>query len=161
RSVNAPLRGFKASTFEGGVRVPTIAWWPGKVPAGTETDAIFGMFDVLPTFGALADGKVPADRKLDGANIWPHLAGDKDTKPAHEPFYYYRGLRLEAVRRGDWKLQIVPVAKKDDPKDAAFKPKLYNLRTDIGEAKDVAADNAEVVKQLEGLAAAMKDDLGL
>src|SRR5262245_56123995 len=100
RSVNAPLRGFKASTYEGGMRVPTIAWWPGRIPAGTETDAITGMFDIMPTFAALAGGKVPADRKIDGANIWPHLAGVKDAKPAHETFYYYRGLWLEGVRHG-------------------------------------------------------------
>ncbi len=106
RSVNAPLRGHKGSTYEGGMREPTIAWWPGQIPAGTETDAIVGMFDILPTFAALAGGKVPTDRKIDGADIWPQLAGIKDAKPAHETFYYYRGLRLEAVRHGDWKLQI-------------------------------------------------------
>ena len=161
RSVNAPLRGFKASTFEGGVRVPTIAWWPGKIPAGTETDAILGMFDVLPTFAALAGGKLPAGRKLDGANVWPHLAGEPDARPAHDTFYYYRGLRLEAVRHGDWKLQLAGPAKKDDAKESPFKPRLYNLRTDIGESKDVSAANPEVVKKLEALAAAMKDDLGL
>lgn len=161
RSVNAPLRGNKASTFEGGVRVPTIAWWPGKVPAGTETDAILGMFDILPTFAALAGGKVPADRKIDGVNIWPQLAGLKDAKPAHETFYYYRGLRLEAVRHGDWKLQVAGPVGKGDGKAPAFKPQLYNLKTDIGEKTDVAADNPRVVKQLEALIAAMKDDLGL
>ena len=59
RSVNAPLRGFKASTLEGGMRVPTIAWWPGRIPAGTATDAVLGMFDVLPTFAALAGGRCP------------------------------------------------------------------------------------------------------
>ena len=106
RSVNAPLRGHKGSTFEGGMRVPAIAWQPGKVPAGTQTDAVLGMFDVLPTFAALAGGKVPADRKIDGADVWPHLTGVKDAKPAHKTFYYYRGLRLEAVRHGAWKLQI-------------------------------------------------------
>src|SRR5205823_5636516 len=82
----------EASTFEGGVRVPTIAWWPGKIPAGTETGAILGMFDVLPTFAALAGGKLPAGRKLDGADVWPHLAGVPGAGPAHETFYYYRGL---------------------------------------------------------------------
>jgi arylsulfatase A len=160
RSVNAPLRGHKGSTFEGGVRVPAIAWWPGHIPAGTETDAILGMFDVLPTFAALAGGKVPADRTIDGANIWPHLAGVPDAKPAHKTFYYYRGLRLEAVRHGDWKWQIAdPV--KQDANGPSFKPKLYNLKTDIGEATDVAAANPDVVEKLEGLVAAMKDDLGL
>ncbi len=161
RSVNTPLRGHKASTWEGGVRVPTIAWWPGKIPAGTETDAILGMFDILPTFAALAGGKVPSDRKIDGANIWPQLAGIKDAKPAHETFYYYRGLKLEAVRHGDWKLQIAGPVKKDDPKESPFKARLYNLKTDIGETTDVAAANPEVAKRLEGLVEAMKDDLGL
>ena len=161
RSVNAPLRGFKGSTFEGGVRVPTIAWWPGKVPAGTETDAVLGMFDILPTFAALAGGKPPAGRKLDGADIWPHLAGARGARPAHETFYYYRGLRLEAVRHGDWKLQIASPAKKADPKDDPFKPRLYDLKADVGEARDVAAGHPDVVKKLEAVAAGMKDDLGL
>lgn len=155
--MNAPLRGFKASTWEGGVRVPTIAWWPGRIPAGTETDAITGMFDILPTFAALAGAELPADRKIDGENIWPILAGAKDAKPAHDTFFYYRGLKLEAVRHGDWKLQLAGAGKKD----AATKPRLYNLKADIGESNDVAAANPDVVKQLEALVAAMKDDLGL
>lgn len=161
RSSNAPLRGFKGSTFEGGMREPTIAWWPGKIPAGTETDAITGMFDILPTFAALAGGKVPTDRKIDGVNIWPHLVGEKDAKPAHDTFYYYRGLRLEAVRHGDWKLQLPTPDKKADAKDNPSKLKLYNLKTDIGEKKDVSADYPEVVKKLKALVEAMKDDLGL
>ncbi len=161
RGVNAPLRGFKGGTLEGGMRVPTIAWWPKAIPDGTETDAILGMFDVLPTFAALAGGKVPADRTIDGANAWPHLAGAKDAKPAHEAFYYYRGLRLEAVRHGDWKLQVADPVKKADAPDAPFTPQLYDLKADVGEAKDVAADHPEVVKKLLGLADAMKDDLGV
>jgi arylsulfatase A len=161
RSVNAPLRGHKGSTWEGGVRTPTIAWWPKKIPAGTETDAIVGMFDILPTFAALAGGKVPARRKIDGTDIWPQLAGDKDAKPAHETFHYYRGLRLEAIRHGDWKLRIVNSTGKQDTKAPPFKAKLYNLKSDIGESTDVAAANPDVVKKLEGLVEAMKDDLGL
>jgi arylsulfatase A-like enzyme len=106
RGTNVPLRGLKGSTWEGGVRVPMIAWWPGQVPAGTESDAIAAMFDVLPTFAALAGAKLPADRKLDGANLWPHLAGTPDAPPAHETFFYFNGLRLNAVRHGDWKLQV-------------------------------------------------------
>jgi len=154
RAVNAPLRGNKGSTLEGGIRVPTIAWWPGKVPAGTECDAITGMFDILPTFAALAGGKVPADRKIDGANIWPQLAGDATAKPAHETFYYYKGFRLEAVRHGDWKLQL------PGEKTPADEAKLFNLKTDIGEATDVAAQNPDAVKQLQALVADMKGDLG-
>jgi arylsulfatase A len=161
RSVNVPLRGHKGSTWEGGVRVPAIAWWPGKIPGATQTDAILGMFDILPTFAALAGGKVPSDRKLDGVNIWPQLSGVKDAKQAHETFYYYNGLRLEAVRHGDWKLQIVDRVQKQAEKAPPFKPRLFNLKADIGESKDVAAANPEVVRKLEKLVAAMKDDLGL
>jgi arylsulfatase A-like enzyme len=157
--VNAPLRGYKGSTLEGGMRVPTIAWCPGKIPAGTESDAITSMFDILPTCAALAGAKLPADRKLDGANIWPHLAGTPNAKPAHDTFFYYNGLRLNAVRHGDWKLQIA-MGNKADPAAKKFQPKLYNLRTDIGEANDVAAANPEIVAKLQALIAANESDLG-
>ena len=155
RAVNEPLRGFKGSTFEGGVRVPTIAWWPGTIPAGTDCDAITGMFDILPTFAALASAKVPADRKIDGINICPQLLGQANAVPAHETFYYYRGLRLQAVRHGDWKLEVPPAKR---PK---AKVKLYNLKNDIGESMDVAAAHPEVVQELLGVVEAMKDDLGV
>lgn len=155
RGLNTPLRGHKGSTLEGGVRVPMIAWWPGKVPAGTACDTISGMFDILPTFAALAGGKVPADRKIDGASLAPHLLADPSARPAHETFYYYRGLRLEAVRYNEWKLQLPPA------KDPGQKPKLYNLRADIAESADVFADHPAIVEKLQGLVAAMKDDLGL
>jgi len=155
RAVNAPLRGHKGSTLEGGMRVPMIAWWPGKIPADTACDAVVGMFDVLPTFAALAGTAAPSDRKIDGADIWPLLSGAPDAKPAHETFYYFCGLRLEAVRNGDWKLQLPPEKKSSD------NPQLFNLKTDIGESVNVAAANPEVVERLRTLAAAMRDDLGL
>ena len=136
------------------MRVPTIAWWPGKIPAGTESDAITGMFDILPTFAALADATLPADRKLDGANIWPHLAGTPDAKPAHDTFFYYNGLRLNAVRHGDWKLQIAMGRNDALLPGRAFSPQLYNLRTDIGEATNVAEANPEIVAKLQALIAA-------
>lgn len=163
RAVNAPLRGFKTSTWEGGMRVPTIAWWPGQVPAGTSTDVIAAMFDVLPTFAALAGTRPPADRRLDGVDLWPHLTGDPAARPAHETFYYFRGLRLEAVRHGDWKLVVaapdpVPGAKKQPP---PFQRQLYHLGEDIGETRNVIAAHPDVEKKLQALVEAMKDDLGL
>lgn len=148
RAVNAPLRGFKGSTWEGGMRGPTIAWWPGKIPAGTETDAITSMMDILPTFVKLAGGGLPTDRKLDGADIWPILAGQPGAKSPHDVFYYYRGLKLEAVRSGPWKLHL---ARKE----------LYNLEADIGETTNVALGNPMVVERLHALTALMKEDLGL
>ena len=138
RGVNAPLRGYKGSTWEGGMREPTIAWWPGKIPAGTETDAVTSMMDILPTFVKLAGGSLPADRKLDGGDIWPILAGEPGAKSPHDVFYYYRGLNLQAVRSGPWKLHLA-------------KTELYNLETDIGETTNVAAANPDEVAAAAGL----------
>jgi arylsulfatase A len=144
---NTPLRGGKGSTLEGGIRTCTMAWWPGQVPAGTSTDAITGMMDILPTFVRLAGGELPKDRKLDGVDLWSVLAGVEGAAP-RDTFFYYRGLQLEAVRQGPWKLQLAQA-------------KLYDLKNDIGEATDVAAANPEVVQQLRDLAASMESDLGL
>jgi len=166
RGLNAPLRGFKASTWEGGMRVPAIAWWPGKIPAGTSTAEITGMMDVLPTFVKLAGGTLPTGRKIDGADLWPLLAGESGAKPAHETFYYFRGLKLEGVRSGSWKLRFA-TAEQPAGKNAANKPaalavdQLYNLDADIGESTNVAAANPEVIQRLQALADAMKDDLGV
>lgn len=148
RAVNAPLRGNKGSTWEGGMREPTIAWAPGRIPAGTATDAITGMFDILPTLVKLGGGSVPADHKIDGGDIWPLLTGEKDAKSPHEAFYYFQGLNLQAVRSGPWKLHLA-------------KGELYNLDEDIGESKDVAAANPEVVKHLKSFVETMNADLGV
>jgi len=147
RAVNAPLRGFKGSTWEGGMREPTIAWWPGRIPAGTSTDAVTGMIDILPTLVKLAGGAVPADRKMDGGDIWPLLAGAPGARSPHDVFYYYRGFNLEAVRSGPWKLHLA-------------KGELYNLDADIGEAKNLAAENPEVVRKLTAIAEQTEGDLG-
>jgi arylsulfatase A len=146
-ALNKPLRGSKGTTLEGGMRVPAIMWWPGKIPAGSATDAITTMMDVLPTFARLAGATVPADRKIDGVDLWPILAGNPARAP-RESFYYFRGLALEAVRSGPWKLHLA-------------KGELYDVHDDLGEAKDVAAAHPDVVKKLRGLAEAMGSDLGL
>ena len=169
RAVNTPLRGHKASTWEGGVRVPTIAWWPGQIPAGTATPTIAAMFDILPTYAALAGAKLPADRKLDGVNLWPQLTGGTSTPSAHETFFYYHGLRLAAVRHGAWKLHLVAPASANADASATKKKKsaapsavqLYNLDTDIAESQNVASAHPAVVAQLQALVATMSADLGL
>ncbi len=147
-AVNLPLRGGKGSTLEGGMRVPTIAWWPGKIPAATHTDAVTGMMDILPTLVKLAGGELPADRKIDGGDIWPLLSAATDAASPHETFYYYRGLKLEAVRNGPWKLHLA-------------KGELYDLAKDIGEAHNVADENPQVVQRLRMLAEQMDGDLGV
>ncbi len=160
--VNAPLRGFKATTWEGGMRAPTIAWWPGKIPAGSSTDEITGMFDLLPTFVKLAGGTLPSDRKVDGGDIWPLLAGHAGAMSPHDVFYYFRGLKLEGVRSGPWKLRLASAAETvDGTKEKAGEDLLYNLDADIGETRNVAAENPGVVKRLRTLVEATQDDLGL
>ena len=146
-AVNTPLRGSKGSTFEGGIRTCTIAWWPGKIPAGTSTDAITSMMDVLPTFARLAGTSAPADRKIDGVDVWPVLVGNPAKAP-RDTFFYFRGLTLEAVRSGAWKLHLAS-------------GELYDLASDIAEAKNVAAAHPDDVKRLRALAESTRGDLGL
>ena len=146
-AVNAPLRGGKGSTWEGGMRVPTIVRWKGRIPSGTQTDAVTGMMDMLPTLVKLAGGELPKDRKLDGGDIWPILSGQEGAKPPRDTFYYFRGLKLEAVRHGPWKLHLAG-------------GELYNLHDDVGESNNVAGDHGDVVAELARLAELMDDDLG-
>lgn len=171
RAVNAPLRGNKGSTWEGGMRVPTVAWWPGKIPAGTSTDAITGMLDILPTLAKLGGGKAPADRKLDGMDISPVLLGEPKAK-GHDVFHFFRGFTLEAIRSGSWKLHFgtgAPAANPNAKKKAAPKAnpnappatlQLFNLDTDIGESQNVADAHPDVVKRLQSLAETVNADLG-
>lgn len=145
-SNNAPLRGSKGQTYEGGIRVCTLAWWPGRVPAGSRTEAITAHLDWLPTFAALAQAELPA-RKLDGKDVSPLLLGQAGAT-GRESFHYYRGFKLEAVRSGPWKLHL-------------DKAELYHLGEDIGEAANVAARHPAEVARLRALADAMQADLGL
>jgi arylsulfatase A-like enzyme len=142
---NGPLRGYKGSTFEGGMREPTLAWWPGKIPAGSVGDAVAANIDILPTFVELAGGTVPADRKLDGLDIWPLLSGRSKNSP-HEAFFYFNGNNLAAVRCGAFKLELSGT--------------LYNLQSDIGETKDVSGKYPAEVKKLRAFLDQMRADLG-
>jgi arylsulfatase A-like enzyme len=142
---NAPLRGGKGTTWEGGMREPAIFWWPGTIPANTSCDEITSSMDVMPTIAKLAGGEIPKDRKIDGKNIGPLLIGEKGAKTLYKAFFYYKEDKMEAVRSGEWKLTIRGL--------------LYNLKNDIGEQHDVAKDNLEVVEQLSRYIAEMKNDL--
>jgi arylsulfatase A-like enzyme len=161
--IAGPLRGGKGSTWEGGVREPTIAWWPGHVPAGSECAAIMANIDVLPTFVKIAGGQVPADRVMDGRDISALLMGKSKESP-HEAFFYYRSQTLEAVRSGPWKLGLPPQlgagAQKKNAPQAPAVPRLYNLEADIGETNNVAAEHPDIVSRLQGFIAKMDADLG-
>jgi len=153
-----PLRGGKGSTWEGGLRESTIAWWPGRVPASRVTDAVAGEIDLLPTFVKLAGGTVPTDEPIDGADISQILLGQSDVS-AREAHYYYLGYQLQAVRSGPWKLAFKPQDYSANYKENAehhgeHQPglRLYNLVTDIGERTNVAAQFPEEVQKLKALA---------
>ena len=156
-----PLRGGKGSTWEGGMREPTLVWWPGHVPAGQSCDTVAGTIDLLPTFVALAGGTLPTDRTIDGADISKLLLGQTKV-PAREAHFYYNGYKLQAVRSGPWKLALVPQAlgmgvKKDNVMEKGLR--LYNLDTDIGETTNVAGANPRVVKKLKALTDKMAAEL--
>jgi arylsulfatase A-like enzyme len=160
---SGPLRGGKGSTWEGGVRVPTIAWWPGKVPAGTSVDAVSGTIDLLPTLVTLAGGTVPAKPVIDGRDISMVLLG-KSTDSPRGVHYYFSDYNIQAVREGPWKLALVPQnfsMGMPVPEDAQTKePRLYNLDNDIGETKNIAAAHPEVVAKLTALAEKMNTEIG-
>ena len=158
---NAPLRGGLHDTTEGGFRMPCIAWWPGQIPVGATGDEMTTMMDLLPTFAKLAGADVPADRVIDGKDIWPILSGQKGATSPHEAFYYYYMTQLHAVRAGKWKLHL-PLEKKlvrprrRKPGELA----LYDVDSDIGEKNNVAADHPDVVKRITALAEKARRELG-
>ncbi len=135
--VSLPLRGGKGSTWEGGFRVPTVAWWPGTIPANARSNELITSMDLLPTFSKLAGVKVPTDRVIDGKNILSILKDEPGAKTPHQSFFYYRFEQLKAVRSGDWKL---------------FKDKkLFHLGRDLSEKKNVYKNHPQVVKRLTAL----------
>jgi len=157
-----PLYGGKGSTWEGGVRVPTIAWWPGKIRANSTSDAISGTIDLLPTFVKLAGGEVPAEPVIDGRDLAPVLFnGAKQT--SREAHYYFSGYNLQAVRKGPWKLALVPqndsLGGKGPSENSTKNPRLFNLDNDIGESKNIADQHPKIVEELKALASKMAAEI--
>jgi arylsulfatase A-like enzyme len=145
-SSNAPLRGSKRTTLEGGVRVPFFVKWPGHVPVGQVYDKPVIQLDILPTALAAADVKVPADAQLDGVDLLPYL-NDKNKDKPHSALYWRFGDQM-AIRQGDWKLvRYDPVV--DGMKGTATDAKLYNLADDIGESKDLIKSEPQKAKELQ------------
>ncbi|MBM4017858.1 MAG: sulfatase [Planctomycetes bacterium] len=151
-----PLRGGKGTTWEGGQRVPFIARWPGRIPAGAQCGGLSSVMDVLPTLARLAGGKAPADRIIDGKDIWPLISGQPGAKTPHEAFYHYSAYGvMSGVRCGKWKCHTrTPLMRpaKGAPADQPFAPALYDLEADIGEQNDLAAQHPDVVKRLAEMA---------
>ena len=150
---NAPLAGAKNTTWEGGLRVPCIFYWPGTIEAG-QCDGLAASMDFYPTFARLAGVPIPDDRIIDGVDLEPLLSGRQSNR---ENFVYYCGNDLCAVRCGPWKLHVnrgvawresVPVKE------------LYNLDDDIGETVNLYDSYPDVVARLLDLIEQFRADLG-
>jgi arylsulfatase A-like enzyme len=157
-----PLRGGKGSTWEGGVRVPTLAWWPGKIAPSSVSDAVAGTIDVLPTCLKIAGAEVPAQPVIDGRDLSPLLFGQSKDSP-REAHYYFSSYNLQAVRQGPWKLALTTQREtmgKDAAADASENPRLYHLDQDIGEKTNLAAQHPDIVAKLTALAEKMTTEIG-
>ncbi len=154
---NDPLRGTKGTCWEGGQRVPMIARWPGRIPAGRTCSAVCSAMDFLPTFVGLAGGAPPSDRVIDGRDIFPLMEGVSDNSP-HGAFYYFHVGGLQAVRKGKWKLHVARGRGWDNQEP--INPELYDLQADIAESQDVAAAHPGIVADLTALADKARHELG-
>jgi len=146
-SQNGSLRGFKAQTWDGGIRVPYLMQWKGRIPAGQVDDRPVIQLDIHPTALAAAGVRVDPAWKLDGVNLLPFATGENKAAP-HESLYWRFGEQI-ALRQGDWKI----VKARDMEGDALSKPgaegvALYNLKDDIGEKNNLAASKPEKLKEL-------------
>ncbi|MGI8784713.1 MAG: sulfatase family protein [Acidobacteriota bacterium] len=166
------LREGKGTTFEGGVRVPFIARWPGRIAAGSVSDEPVMTIDVLPTVARLTGGRLP-DHKIDGKDVWSILSGDSKARSPHEAlFFYYGQNELQAVRSGRWKLFFPhtyrtlegrPGGRGGQPVDYSNRKaglELYDLQSDRNETTNVADRHPDVVGRLEALGEACREDLG-
>jgi len=146
---NGPWRGIKRSMYEGGLRVPAIAWWPGKIKPGRLSDTPWTFWDFLPTAIDVAGAKLPGTLKIDGISIKPLLLGK--SLPRREYLYWELHERFfqQALRAGDWKAV----------RPASNKPvELYNLKTDPAETTDLAAKHPDLVRKLTALMQTARTD---
>ena len=138
---SGPLRGAKGGPkYEGHMRVPTLAWWPGTIEGGITSKEIGVTTDLLPTLAKLTNSQVPTDRIIDGKDITEILLGKKEAQSPHQLHFY----EDEGIRRGDWKL----VKKKAK---GQTKLELYDLSKDLGERKDLSGKHPQMVKELDRL----------
>lgn len=165
-----PLREAKGTAWEGGVRVPCIMRWPGRIPAGTTCDKIAATIDILPTLAAIVGAPLPKN-PIDGVNILPLMEAYEGANPRDHYFFYYGGA-LRAVRKGQWKLYfphgfnsyrgVIP-GSDGYPGPYNFAKsglELYDLDRDVSETLDVAEQHPNIVRELQELAEEARGDLG-
>ncbi len=149
------LRGRKNTTYEGGIREPFIARWPGKIRPGRVSNALASMLDIFPTVAKLCGGQLPA-KPLDGIDIWPLLTG-RQQSIERPPLLYFDNWDLQCARWMNWKLHIArhnTAAYTPAPPGGRHsyllpRPELYNLANDPDESYDVAAKNPEIVANIQ------------
>jgi arylsulfatase A len=164
------FRESKGTAFEGGVRVPFVARWPGRIPRGAVGSLPAMTIDLFPTFAKLSGAAVSEERIIDGRDIWPLLTNAPDAQAPHDALYFYWGTELHAVRSGRWKLHLAHPYRAlerpgQDGSPGTFVQKtiemsLFDLESDPGESIDVASRHPDVVAQLLKLAERARDDLG-
>jgi arylsulfatase A len=163
RGSNRPLFGRGYTTAEGSFRSPTIMWWPGRIPAGSECDELATTMDLLPTFARLAGSQPPQDRIIDGHDIRPLIFGEPGAKTPYDAFYYYAQDQLQAIRSGPWKLFLPLETYSRHPhfrKGQQPEPLLFHVVDDVGSTNNVARQHPEQVRRLTALAEIAKADLG-
>lgn len=158
----------KQTTFEGGVRVPFIARWPGKIPANTESGAITGIIDILPTILQVTKAIVPS-LAIDGESLWPLLIGEVDV--VRQIHYFYADYQLQAVRKGPWKLHLPHAYESlvtpgvDGSRGVTTRKNqelaLFNLDNDPGEQNNMIQDHPYVAEELQKLAKEYEAELNL
>ena len=166
-----PFREGKGTAFEGGVRVPFVARWPGRIPGGSVSALPAMTIDLLPTLAKLAGAPMSTERIIDGRDIWPLLAGERrEAAEPHDAMYFYWGAELHAVRSGTWKLHLPHPYQSlklagNDGRPGEYERKtielsLFDLGLDPAESTNVAATNPDVVKRLMDYAERARADLG-
>jgi arylsulfatase A-like enzyme len=165
-----PLREGKGTSWEGGVREPFVARWPGTIPAGRASSVPLMTIDLFPTLAKLIGADLPK-HPIDGRDAWPVLRGDPDARSPHEAYYFYWDRELQAVRSGRWKLHfphpyrsLTDLPGRDgqpgDYRTTRTELALYDLEADVGETTNVAARHPEVVERLKALAETGRTELG-
>ena len=140
-AINTPLRGAKGTVYEGGIRVPFVISWPGKIPNGTRYDMPVISLDIFATALAVAGTAIPTDKVYDGVNLIPYLKGEKKESPHQQLFWRHGAGQNHAMREGNWKI----VRAKNKPAE------LYDLGNDIAESKDLANEKPEVAKRMNAV----------
>lgn len=174
-SSNAPYSGGKATAAEGGFRVPTIAWWPGRIPAGTSTDLMASTLDLLPTFAALAGKPFKPQRPIDGVDVSGLFARHPPLASPRKDFAYYGYFNseqqyretdevlLHAVRQGRWKYYVKPTQFLQVGTETYLnipQGALYDLDADPGETRNTAPQHPQVVRRMQELADSTIHELG-